>query len=97
MPSKAKRRIRCRHKCVLVIFSDIDTVDYKSKGMFKREGRDTYRRDVVQKARMLKNVHKSLVDAGRVAVVECRPNKRKGEGKAKDEAAKYTKYASGTE
>ncbi|KAM0282168.1 hypothetical protein ACHAO9_010313 [Fusarium lateritium] len=86
-----------RHKCALVIFSDIDTVDYKGKGKGKAErvmlptGELSF-----QKARMLKDVHKSLVDAGRVAVVDCKPNKGKGKGKdngkdkgkGKDEAAK---------
>ncbi|SPJ75859.1 uncharacterized protein FTOL_05590 [Fusarium torulosum] len=87
-----------RHKCALIIFSDIDTVDYKGKGKGKAERVMLPTGEVsFQKARMLKDVHKSLVDAGRVAVVECRPNKRKGEGKAKDEATKYAKYASGTE
>ncbi|EXK33395.1 hypothetical protein FOXG_06183 [Fusarium oxysporum f. sp. lycopersici 4287] len=76
-----------RHKCALVIFSDIDTVDYKGKGKGKAERTETSTGEVsFQKARMLKEVYKSLVDAGRVAVVGCKPNK--GKGKAKDEAAK---------
>ncbi|KAM0506520.1 hypothetical protein ACHAP8_001560 [Fusarium lateritium] len=69
-----------RHKCALVIFSDIDTVKYKGKGkievVMSPSGEVSF-----QKARMLKGVHKSLVNAGRVAVVECRPNKRKSMGK----------------
>jgi hypothetical protein len=87
-----------RHKCALVIFSEIDTVDYKGNGKQKAERMMGPTGEVsFQKARVLKDVHKSLVDAGRVAVVERRPNKRTGEGKVKDEAAKYGKYASGTE
>lgn len=35
---------------------------------------------------MLKEVYKLLITAGRVAVVDCKPNK--GKGKAKDKAAK---------
>ncbi|KAL7759722.1 hypothetical protein ACKLNR_009812 [Fusarium oxysporum f. sp. zingiberi] len=74
-----------RHKCALVIFSDIDTVDYKGK--VKAQRTETPTGEVsFQKATMLKEVHKSLVAAGRVAVVDCKPNK--GKGKAKDEAAK---------
>ncbi|KAJ4131673.1 hypothetical protein NW768_005866 [Fusarium equiseti] len=74
-----------RHKCALIIFSDIDTVDYKGKGKHKAERIRTPTGEVsFQKARVLKDVHKSLVDAGRVVAVDCRPNKRKGE----DETAK---------
>ncbi|XEU95360.1 hypothetical protein FSHL1_000644 [Fusarium sambucinum] len=73
-----------RHKCALVIFSDIDTVDYKGKGKAKAERTMAPSGEVsFQKAGMLKQVHKSLVDAGRVVVVQCRPDKAKGRDEAK--------------
>ncbi|SCV38782.1 uncharacterized protein FFFS_05971 [Fusarium fujikuroi] len=73
-----------RHKCALVIFSDIDTVDFKGRARAQRIETPTGEVSF-QKATMLREVHKSLFNAGRVAVVDCKPNK--GKGKAKDEAA----------
>lgn len=76
-----------RHKCALVIFSDIDMVNYKGKGKGKAEKVMLPTGEVsFQKARMLKDVHKALAEAGRVVVVECEPNK--GKRKAEDEAAR---------
>ncbi|KAF5530991.1 DNA helicase [Fusarium mexicanum] len=73
-----------RHKCALVIFSDIDTVDYKGKAKAQRTETPTGEVSF-QKATMLREVHKSLFNAGRVAVVDCKPNR--GKRKAEDEAA----------
>lgn len=78
-----------RHKCALVIFSDIATVNYKGKGKGKRKAERVMLPTgevSFQKARMLKDVRKALAEAGRVAVVECKPNK--GKRKAEDEAAR---------
>lgn len=76
-----------RHKCALVIFSDIDTVNYKGKGKGKKERVMLPHGEVsFQKARMLKYVHKTLAEAGHVAVVDCKPNK--GKRKAEDEGAR---------
>lgn len=76
-----------RHKCALVIFSDIDTVSYKGKGKGKAERVMLPNGEVsFQKARMLKDVHKTLAEAGRVAVVDCKPNE--GKRKAEDEGAR---------
>ncbi|KAM0218236.1 hypothetical protein ACHAQI_001423 [Fusarium lateritium] len=74
-----------RHKSALVIFSEIDTVDYKGKGAGKAEVTEGPTGELVfTKATMLKGVHKRLVDSGRVAVVDCRPGDGKGKGKDKD-------------
>ncbi|KIL93205.1 hypothetical protein FAVG1_03182 [Fusarium avenaceum] len=78
-----------RHKCALVIFSDIDTVNYKGKGKSKGKAERVMLPTgeiSFQKARMLNDVHKALAEAGRVAVVECKPNK--GKRKAEEEAAR---------
>ncbi|KAH6959138.1 putative DNA helicase [Fusarium avenaceum] len=76
-----------RHKCALVIFSDIDTVNYKGKGKRKAARVMLPNGEVsFQKAHMLKYVHKTLAEAGRVAVVDCKANK--GKRKAEDEGAR---------
>ncbi|KAM0251803.1 hypothetical protein ACHAP5_001466 [Fusarium lateritium] len=74
-----------RYKCALVIFSDTDMVNYDGKGRHKSERvRGPTGEVTFQKAWVLKYVHKTLVDAGRITVVECRPNKTKGEEMVKN-------------
>ncbi|UZP38300.1 hypothetical protein NXS19_006116 [Fusarium pseudograminearum] len=60
-----------RHKSALVIFSDIDTVDYTDKNKKAKLTEGPTGEMTFSQATMLKRVHSMMVRNGRVATVNC--------------------------